>query len=155
MDLVLVRLDPFEELIQTDDGFLFSIGLETVPYQIPFIFRKVAVRLEHAKVMFVGIFHHLILEPAHLLPSPACYGPIVNAFALVRHDQFLADTDDLPQAATVRTGSERTVETEHILVRFLKSHPVSLEPAHEPAESSIVRLEIQGTVTLFKSRGNG
>ena len=75
----------------------------------------------------------MLPEPAHLLPSPAGNGTVIYAQGLVRYDEVLADSDDLAESAADGTGSERAVETEHVLVRFPECHPVRLEAVVELA----------------------
>ena len=75
----------------------------------------------------------MVLEPAHLLASPAGYGAVVYALAFVGDDQVLAYADDLSQSAAYGAGPERAVETEHILVRLPERQPVRLEAVVELA----------------------
>ena len=88
----------------------------SLPYEILDLLAEIAVWLEDRNAISDGIPHKMILEPTHLLASPACYGSIVYRLALVRDHQVFADAYYLAQATAYRTGSQRAVETEKIFV---------------------------------------
>ena len=129
--LVSVRLDPLEELVKADHGLFLCLGLAAFPDQVLDLLAQIAVWLENRYVIFYRILYELILEPSHLVSPPACYGSVIDGFALVRHDKIFAYAYDLSQAATDRACSQRTVEAEKIFVRPGELHPVGLEPVDE------------------------
>ena len=93
---------------------------------------KLAVRLEDGNPLLFGIEDKLILEPAHLLPSPARYGSVVDALCLVRHHKVLAYADYLSKPPAHRACPQRTVETEKVFVRPPERDSVQFKSGAEP-----------------------
>ena len=110
LDFVAVGLDPGEELIDAYDRVLVPVDAVPVPDSVLYFLREVAVWFEDRNIVPFSHLDEVILEPAHLVSPPACDRAVVNALALVRHDQVLADSDYLSQSATHRAGPEGTVE---------------------------------------------
>ena len=131
LNLVSVRFHPTEELVKAYDRILLGFTRATLPDLVPDLLAEVAVRLEYGNLVLYGIAYYQVLEPAHLFAPPACDRSIINGLALVRNHQILAYTDDLSQTAAHRTGSERAVKAEEVLVRLGELHPVSLKPVDE------------------------
>ena len=92
---------------------------------------KLAVRLKDGDAEAVCILYQLVLEPAHLVPSPAGDGAVVYALGFVRNHQVLAYPHNLSQAAANGAGTQRAVETEQILVRLPEGDSVKLKPGTE------------------------
>ena len=80
----------------------------------------------------------MVLEPAHFLAFPAGYGPVINTQCLVGDHKVLAYSDYLAESSAYRTGPERAVEAEHILVRLPECHPVRLESVVELPDFHLV-----------------
>ena len=127
LNFVLILFHPLEELVQTDNRVLLVRSRASVPYFVPLLLREVVVRLENRNVELRRVLHQQVSEPAHLLSSPTGNRVIVDCPAFVRHDEVFADSDDFSQSAAHRTGSERAVEAEKILVRLSELYPVHLE----------------------------
>ena len=155
LNLVSVRFHPTEELVKAYDRILLGFTRATLPDLVPYLLAEVAVRLEYGNLVLYGIAYYQVLEPAHLFAPPARDRSIINGLALVRNHQILTYADDLSQTAAHRTGSERTVEAEQILVRFGELHSISLEPVDElpGLRFSVLELlaHIYGSVSLVKS----
>ena len=135
MHLISIGLDPTEELVETDDGILFRVSRTSLPYLVTNLLTEVAVWLEDRDLILEGIIDYQVLEPAHLLTSPACDRSVVDALALVWHHEIFTDAYDLAQSATHRTRSQRTVETEQIFIRSRKLHAVRLKTVYKLLES--------------------
>ena len=127
LNLVAVSLHPFEKLIDAHYRMLVPLNAVSLPDSIFLFFCQIAPRLEYSNMVPVGVFHDLVFEPAHLLPSPARNRPIIDALRLVRYHQILADADDFAKAAAGRAGTQRAVEAEKIFIRLPKRHSVQLE----------------------------
>ena len=102
--------------------------MSAFPYQRLLLIRQIVPRLENRYAILLRIPDKLVLEPAHLLPSPAGDGTVVDALALVRNHEILADANYLSETSAHRACPEGTVEAEHIFVRLSESHPVRFEP---------------------------
>ena len=144
LDLISVCLNPSEKLVQANYGLLFSLGGITLPDKILDVLTKVAVRLEYRNIILHGITDKLILEPSHLISSPARNRAIIYCLALVRNHQVLADAYYLPQTSADRACSKRTVEAEKIFIGLAEDYSVCLETVYERLHDSIV-------TSLFRS----
>ena len=132
LDLVAVLVHPFEELVDAHDGALVHHATALGGPEGPLLLlRELAVRDEDRDIVLFGILDHEVLEPAHLVAAPAGHGSVVDALGLVRHDEVLADADDLSQATAHGARPQRAVEAEQVLVRLAERHPVEFKPGTE------------------------
>ena len=97
----------------------------------------------------------MVLEPAHLLPSPACNGTVVNALGLVRNHEVLADPDNLSESAANRACAERAVEAEQVFVALAECDPVKLQPLGKMLQTAFRghfhRISATGECTLGRA----
>ncbi len=75
---------------------------------------------------FPGISDQLFLPFTHHLPTPTDNGIFIHTQRFVRNDEILIDAHYLSESLTRRTGSQRVVETEKLLVGLLKGDAVCL-----------------------------
>ena len=159
LDFVSVRLNPLEEFIDTDQGFIFSSSLDSIPYQIALFIRKVAIRLEYRNTIFSSHLHKMVLKPSHLFALPTGYRAVIYALCLVRNNQIFTHTDYLTESSAYRTGSKRAVETEHIFVRLAECHTISLKPVDKAfkilATGCRFALDIHSAVSFAETSRNG
>ena len=131
LNFIAVGFHPLEEFVESDYGFLLSGRRHSLPDYIFDLSAEVAVRLKDRNSILGGIAYQLVIEPAHLLSPPAGNGTVIYGLALVRNYKVFADTDDLSESATHRTGSKRAVETEQVLIRLGELHSVRLKAVYE------------------------
>ena len=129
LNLVAVGLNPLEELVDADDRIVVTLNTMSVPDDVLYLLREIAVWLEDRDAVTRGHLYHVIPEPAHGLAPPAGDGSVIDAFRLVRDDQILTHTDDLSETAADRTRSQRAVEREKIFIRLAECHAVQFEAA--------------------------
>ena len=85
-------------------------------------------------------FPQELVQPfSHFLTSPAEHSPVVHAQCPVGDYQMFIDADNLAEAFTRRTGSQRRVEREHLVVRFFKLDAVSFKFGAEHMQAGVVR----------------
>ena len=131
LNLISVRLHPFEELVQTNDRIFFSLGRSSFPDNILDFLTEIAVRFEYRDAVSGRVAYQLILEPSHLVTSPAGNRSVVNSLAFVRNHQVLTDTYYLAETSTDRTSAQRAVETEKIFIRLGEFDTVSFKTIDE------------------------
>ena len=102
-----------------------------LPYKVLHFLAEVAVWFEDRYAISCGIPDELILEPAHLVSSPASYGTVIYGLALVRNDKVLAYTYYLAKTAAYRACSKRAVEAEKVFIRLGKLNSIRLEAVYE------------------------
>ena len=120
LDFILLSLHPLKKLIYSDRTVRLLRNTPDIPEYILLLFREFAIWGKNIQSQGLGILDKNILEPTHLLPSPAGYGPIVYALCLIRHHQVLTNANHLPKSPAVRTGSDGTIEAEHIVIRLFE-----------------------------------
>ena len=155
LNLIPVGFNPPEELIEADDWLFLGLSRISFPYQILDALTQVAVRLKYRNAIPDGVLDNLVLEPAHLVSSPACNSPVIYCLALVWNHQILAYTDDLSKSTADRACSERTIETEKIFIRFAEHNSIRLKTVYELLQDNIFscffRPYIYGSVPSVKS----
>ena len=133
--LVLILLHHLEEGVD---------ALEvTGPFpQHPALFvRQLVVRGENGEAGFFRTAYHHVFPLAHLLASPAHHRTFVDGEGTVGDDQMLVNADDTSETLTLRTGSDRGVEGEHLVVGLFKRYAVRLEFGAETIQAgAAVRL---------------
>ena len=137
LDFIPVGLDPLEEFIDTDEGFLLSFRLLALPDEILDLLGKIAIRFENRNAILVRDTYKMVLEPSHFLTLPARNGPVIYAQRLVRDHKVFAHAYYLAKSTAYGACTKRAVETEHILIRFAERHSISLKPVDKALDAGI------------------
>ena len=131
LDLISVGLHPPKKLIESDNRVVLSFSRASLPYLILNLLTQIAIRLKDRNAIPHRILHYLVLEPSHLVTSPASNCPVINGLTLVRYHEILADSYNLSKAATLLTCAEGTIEAEHILIWLAECHSIRLKTVHK------------------------
>ena len=121
-----------------------------MPYNIALILRKFAIRSKDIQTQFGRIGNQAVLEEGHLLAPPAGNRTVIQAHALVRDNQVLADAADPAQTTADRTGTQRTVETEQVVVALTEDYAVQLKAIAELSQFPAVHRNRHSSVTPRK-----
>ena len=152
--LITVGLHPPEEFIQSNYRIFFRLCRTTLPDLVFHFLAQVAVRLEDRYLVAGRVPHDQILEPSHLVTSPACDSSVIYGLALVRNHKILAYTYDLAKTSAYRACSQRTVEAEKIFIRLCELDTISFEPVDKGFDRrsalKIFLSHIQAALTLVK-----
>ena len=110
--LVLVLLDHLEKVVN-GNPFVFgpvAVGGQSVPKLVFLLLGQFVVRLEDREVVLSSTPAEFLFPRAHLLAVPADHAAVIDGEVGVGNHQVFVNADDLAEALTLRTGTDRGVE---------------------------------------------
>ena len=133
LNLILILLQHLEEII---DGYAVVLvaGLiagQSVPKHILLLLRQVIVRFEDGKIVLGSTTAEFFLPHLHLIAVPRLHTTVVDRQCGIGNDEVFVDADNLAETLTLRAGTSRRIEGEHLVVGLLERHAVSLETLGE------------------------
>ena len=126
-----------------------------MPEHVLLLTGEVVIGLENREVIVRGTTAKLVFPLFHLFAPPALHTTIIDTECRVRNHQFLVCSDNPSESLTSRTGPQRRVEREGVVIRFREFDAVGFKSCRELIDD-IGRLEHQTTSAVsFVESGLG
>ena len=116
-----------------------------MPQVVLLLLRQFIIRSKDREVVGRCFVQEFVQPFAHLFATPTNHCSVINRQGPVGNHQLFVYADNLSEAFTGRTGSDRGVERKHLVGGFFESDAISFESGAERKElgTSVRRIEAE------------